>query len=341
MDIKSVILKKIAKEGEVKVAEIIKITGFSRAYINRFFQDLKEEGKIVLLGRANKAKYVLAEKENVSRAKSHILSARRFLKNKDLLEDSVLDDLKKNTGIFSRLPKNVQQILDYSFTELLNNAIDHSGSKTIDIGIEREKDRIEFSVVDKGVGIFNHIARKRGLKSELEAIQDLVKGKQTTAPREHSGEGIFFTSKAADMLTIRSSTKKLIFNNIIDDVFVRDAGRIKGTRVAFIISLKSKTSLSRIFEKYSEGLFNFSKTKVLVKLYKIGTEYISRSQARRILSGLEKFKIITLDFKGVDMVGRSFADEIFRAWKGRHPDIKVDYQNANKNIDFTIKKFIS
>jgi hypothetical protein len=43
------------------------------------------------------------------------------------------------------------------------------------------------------------------LKNHLEAIQDLLKGKQTTMPKSHSGEGIFFTSKIADNLTISSS----------------------------------------------------------------------------------------------------------------------------------------
>jgi anti-sigma regulatory factor (Ser/Thr protein kinase) len=340
MDIKSLILEKLAKEGEVKVADIVRATGFSRAYISRFFQELREEGKIILLGQANKARYILAKKEIISKAKSNILSVRRFLPNKKIDEDSVLKEIKKSTGIFSGLSKNVQKITEYAFTEILNNAIEHSGSKTIEAFVKKDKIVLKFIIRDEGVGIFKHIARKRKLKNELEAIQDLIKGKQTTAPKEHSGEGVFFTSKVGDILTIHSSTKKLIFNNILDDIFIKEARKIKGTKVVFVISLDSKNSLNKIFKKYSEGLFNFNKTEVVVKLYKIGTDYISRSQARRILSGLEKFKIITLDFAGVDSVGHSFADEVFRVWKNQHPNIAINYKNANKNIDFTIKRFI-
>lgn len=341
MDIKSLILKKLSKDGEVKVADIVKITGFSRAYVSRFFQELKDEGKIVLFGRANKARYVPAVKEVVLKEKEQILTARRLLKNKELSEDIVLDDIKKNTGIFLQSSRNIRQILDYAFTELLNNAIEHSTSKTIEVLMKKDKEAVIFEIIDKGVGIFNHIIRKRGLKNELEAIQDLLKGKQTTAPREHTGEGIFFASKAGDMLTIQSSRKKLIFNNILDDIFIKDTKNIKGTKATFIIGLKSKTDLNKIFRKYSEGLFSFAKTKVVVKLYKIGEDYISRSQARRIFSGLEKFKTIILDFKGVDAVGRSFADEVFRIWKNRHPNVNISYQNANKNIDFIIKGALS
>lgn len=63
MDIKTLILKNLAKRKEIKVAEITKATGFSRAYVNRFFQELKDEGKIMLIGRANKARYVMTGKQ--------------------------------------------------------------------------------------------------------------------------------------------------------------------------------------------------------------------------------------------------------------------------------------
>ncbi|GAH25948.1 unnamed protein product, partial [marine sediment metagenome] len=77
---------------------------------------------------------------------------------------------------------------------MLNNAIEHSESKKVEIIIERRKNNIIFEVRDWGVGIFNNIMNKKGLSSEMDAIQDLLKGKQTTAPSYHSGEGIFFTS---------------------------------------------------------------------------------------------------------------------------------------------------
>jgi len=66
--------------------------------------------------------------------------------------------------------------------------------------------------------------------------------------------------------------------------------------------------------------------------------FISRSQARRVLTGLEKFKEITLDFSDVETIGQGFADEVFRVWKNNHPDIKINYQNTNENILFMIKR---
>jgi len=336
MDVKKLILKKLAKKKTIRVADIVKATGFSRAYINRFFQELRDEGKVLLLGKANQAQYALIK--SAKAAKKTLLTARRILKNKDLSEDLVLDEIKKDTGIFLTLPKNVIAILDYAFTEMLNNAIEHSNSSKIEIVIKKDSSGVRFEVVDFGIGIFNHLMKKKSLKSEFEAIQDLLKGKQTTAPQEHSGEGIFFTSKVADILTIQSSKKKLIFHNVLNDVFIKNTKPIRGTKVTFFISLKSKRKLSKIFKEYSGNSYEFSKTKVIVRLYKMGTDYISRSQARRILSGLDSFRKITLDFSEVETVGQAFVDEVFRIWQYKHPKIDIVPQNVNENIAFMINR---
>lgn len=338
MDIRTFILKKLARKREVRVSEIVSETGFSRAYVHRFFKELQDEGRILLAGRANRARYLLAHKAEVLAAKRHILKVHKIFKNRDVSEDAALDEIKQNSGIFLRLSKNIERIMDYAFTEMLNNAIEHSRSKIIEIFMRRGESDIRFDVIDRGIGIFNNIMRKKKLRNELEAIQDLTKGKQTTVPKEHSGEGVFFTSKVADILTFQSSTKKLIFHNILGDIFIRDIKKVKGTRVTFVIGVKSKRNLAKVFKEYSGKFFEFGKTRVVVKLYKMDTEYISRSQARRVLHGLDKFKEIILDFKGVDSVGQAFADEVFRVWHAHHPSIRIKYENASKNIFFMIKR---
>ena len=229
--------------------------------------------------------------------------------------------------------ENIEKLKNILKENLTQDA-KHKDDQKIEIEMKRAKEALAFNIRDWGVGIFNNIIKKRKLKNELEAIQDLLKGKQTTSPEEHTGEGIFFTSKVGDILTIQSSKKKLIFNNILDDIFIKDGKNTTGTKINFAISVDSKNDLSEIFKKYSEGAFTFNKTETKVSLYKLDSEFISRSQARRILSGLEKFKIIVLNFKGVDTVGQAFADEVFRVWQSRHPDIEVRYQNANENIVF-------
>ncbi|HXK31411.1 MAG TPA: STAS-like domain-containing protein, partial [Candidatus Paceibacterota bacterium] len=80
------------------------------------------------------------------------------------------------------------------------------------------------------------------------------------------------------------------------------------------------------------------KTEVRVKLYLMGGIHVSRSQARRVLSGLEKFKTVILDFENVPTVGQAFADEIFRVFKNKHSDIQLIPTNMNEGVNFMINR---
>jgi hypothetical protein len=197
---------------------------------------------------------------------------------------------------------------------------------------------IRFTVADRGIGIFNNIMKKKRLGTTIAAIQDLLKGKETTAPEAHSGEGIFFTSKIADLLTIKSLEKKLVYDNTRQDIYVKDLRPVRGTRVDFVLGLRSKKKLVDLFAKYADESFKFSKTGVKVKLYHQDVDYVSRSQARRILTGLEKFKTIELDFQDVKTIGQAFADEVFRIWQAQHQDVKFVIKDANENVMLMIKR---
>lgn len=106
----------------------------------------------------------------------------------------------------------------------------------------------------------------------------------------------------------------------------------------FAVSINTKKQLKDVFRKYTDSSYEFSKTDVVVKLYRMGSEYISRSQARRIVAGLEKFRTVMLDFSGVDTVGQAFADEVFRVWGSGHPGVAIIVKNANDNVEFMIKR---
>ncbi len=61
--------------------------------------------------------------------------------------------------------------------------------------------------------------------------------------------------------------------------------------------------MDSIFQEYApeDYEYKFKKTRVYAKLYQ--NDYVSRSEARRLLAGLESFKEIILDFKGVKSLG--------------------------------------
>lgn len=339
MDIKDLIIKHVKKHGAVRVADIVEKTGLSRAYVHRFFKELKQENKIVLVGRTNLARYVLAGR-NASARKA--LSFRTTMANKNLEEDMVLAQIKRETSIFESLKNNVSEIVEYAFTEMLNNAIEHSRSKKIVVEMRKGDGVVLFKVIDFGVGVFEDIKRKFKRADIFEAIELLLKGKQTTAPKTHTGEGIFFTSKAADKLVLHGSAKRLIFDNRIDDIFVREAKKKNGTEVMFEIAADCKRKLPAIFKEYSNENFIFDKTRVTVKLFELkDTSYVSRSQARRLLFGLEKFQRIILDFKNVKAVGQGFADEVFRVWQRKYPNITIAYINCTDNVEFIIRRALS
>ena len=338
METKRLIEKHLKKRGEVRAADIIKETGFSRTYINRILQDFRREGRIRLLGRANRARYVSTDPRAMGKAVAAEPAFHRMLRNVNLEEDIILRQAKNETTVFHRIPRRIERIVEYGFTEMLNNAIEHSKSKRIDVKLNRNETGISFVILDRGVGIFKNIMAKRNLSSELEAIQDLVKGKLTTAPKAHTGEGIFFTSKVADVLEIRSSRKLLTFDNRIGDVFIRNTPLRKGTQVSFRASLKSKRKLESVFRQFTGEELTFDRTSVAVKLYAIDTGFVSRSQARRLLPGLEKFHKVVLDFRDIELVGQAFIDEIFRVWKSKHPRRIIEARNANQNVQFMMDR---
>ena len=338
MNLRNKILETVKKQGRVTTAEIADKTNYSRAYVQRYLKNLVEDGTIALMGKANQAHYILAAQKNLQNLSP--LRIHKIIKNQGIAEDKVLKEIKEQSSIFKLINNNVASITDYAFTEMLNNAIEHSLSEKIDVLIIKTSRDIRFTVTDWGIGIFNNIMKKNNLPSTMEAIQDLLKGKETTLPEAHSGEGIFFTSKIADFFTIRSFDKKIVFDNILQDIYVKDIKSVKGTRVDFKIVLKSKKELPDIFSKYTDNSFEFSKTGVKVKLYHQNVDYVSRSQARRLLAGLEKFKTIELDFQDVKTIGQAFADEIFRVWQSGHKNVHFIVINTNENIDLMIRRAI-
>jgi anti-sigma regulatory factor (Ser/Thr protein kinase) len=340
-EIKDKILSLIRTQSQATAREIKNTVDFSQPYISKILKELAEEGKIIKAGNGKKSIYILADRKILSDYSNGIKEFSAKLKNINLSESDILETIEKETGIFSKVKPNVKTITDYSFTEMVNNAIEHSGSEFIKIKIEKADDIIRFEVIDRGVGIYNNIRSKFRLSDDYEAIGELLKGKKTTAEKGHSGEGIFFTSKAADAFTIQSSSKSLLINNIIDDVFIKESRPIAGTRIVFSINLNSERRIENIFREYTNDEFEFSRTKIKVNLFKAGNELISRSQARRIIFGIDEFTTIVLDFKNVITAGQGFADEIFRVYRKKHPEKEILFINANKNIEFMINRALA
>lgn len=341
---KNAILTITGQKNILITRDLVDAFGVSRQYASAIIAELVTEGKLIKLGSTRKAFYVLPEYAQKNKG---ILTTRfvKTFKNIALEEHKVLELVTRAFAPLRGLPENVRSIFTYAFTEMLNNAIEHSTAPSIHVEVSVQKKLLSFIVNDSGIGVFRNIMQKRNLKSELEAIQDLMKGKTTTMPKSHTGEGIFFTSKAGSLFILNSFGYKLIVNNEIPDIFVEKTKKIKrGTQVNFNIDISSGLQLNELFRQYTnigeDSDYGFDKTKIQVKLYTIGSIYISRSQARRVLAGLEKFKVIEFDFDKVPIVGQAFADEIFRVFHNKYPDILLEAVNMNEGVKFMVERAV-
>lgn len=338
MGLKEQILAVAEAKKHFKTADVMTAIndGAARSYVSTVINSMVSDGGLVREGSGRWSIYALPKYADTLGKR-----IKKRLANINLEEYEVFDAIKKEKPFLNTLRENIQSILAYAFSEMLNNAIEHSGSKNIEVEIQQQKDSLTFVVRDFGVGVFRNVMAKRGLTSELEAIQDLLKGKTTTAPQAHSGEGIFFTSKAGDLFVLESYGLRLRIDNIIDDVFVEEVkSDVRGTQVTFQISTKSKRHLSEVFAGYQVDPEEpaFDQTEVKIKLYTMGTIYVSRSQARRVLVGLDKFRRIILDFDKVPTVGQAFSDEIFRVFQSRHPEIEIAPVNMNDAVKFMVAR---
>ncbi len=339
---KEKILQLIIQNGKVTSGEITKKIGVSRQYVNLVISDLIADKQVIKLGGTRNAFYV--SKLYISENPGIIPNTlKKKYKNESLEEHKILLEIEEKFPRIAELPENIKSIFTFAFSEMFNNAIEHSQSKSISVEVSvREKD-LSFIVNDGGVGAFRNIMKKKNLKSEIEAIQDLLKGKTTTMPKSHSGEGIFFTSKAGDVFILDSFGYRLSINTIKPNVAIYHLPtRKRGTRVVFRINTDSNRHLNDVFKKYTnlieESDYGFDKTEIRVKLFTSGGVHISRSQARRILVGLEKFKIVLFDYEKVPMVGQAFADEIYRVFQELHPDIRLENENMSEGVRFMIDR---
>jgi len=333
-EIRTYLMDKIPVHPKNIVAKAAKAFACSRTTVHRHLNRLLRDGQIIKSGTTRQIQYFLKTEKN----KEVIVS----LKNKAEEHKVWQENFQKD---FEALPKNVRDICEYGFLEILNNAIDHSEGTEVKIYSEWTSKSIELMIGDNGIGIFNKIKKALDLKDQRESVLHLSKGKFTTDKENHTGEGIFFTSRVFDNFRILSKGLSYIRDNENKDWFL-DSSRaivIAGTGVKMTINLDSKRRLQNVFSEYveenSDGIPKFDKTNIIVRLSKIGDEsYISRSQARRIILGMEKFKYVILDFSDIPTVGQAFVDEVFRVFKTKYTGTKIEYKNANDNVKFMIER---
>ncbi len=114
---------------------------------------------------------------------------------------------------------------------------------------------------------------------------------------------------------------------------------IPGTTVSMRLNNNTTRTSKQIFDEFSDENYNFSKTVVPVRLAQYGYEkLISRSQAKRLLARIDRFKIVIFDFESVETIGQAFADEVFRVFRKQHPEVELHHINTCKDVEQMISR---
>ncbi len=268
----------------------------------------------------------------------------KIFKKKYTIAEGLAEDLVWRDDIapaLNELSNSAREIWNHGFTEMFNNAIDHSNGTHIEVTILKYFNGYSIYVKDNGVGIFGKIKRDFKLHDERQAILELSKGKLTTDPDRHSGEGIFFTSRAVDQFFIvadglRFSHQQDYSHDMIDDTNLK----IPGTVIEMHLCSQTEKELTKIFNEFAPAdEYTFGKTIVPIHLAQYENDFlVSRSQAKRVLARVENFKIVVFDFEGVEIIGQSFADEIFRVFQNKYPDIELHAINTTKKVSAMIER---
>lgn len=297
----------------------------SRVSANKYIQQLETKGWIARSGPSTHPVFSLGFKRRVSK-----------LCSLNGLEEHVV--WEKDFRPFFNLTPNVQNLASHGFTEMMNNAVDHSGGESVFAWMDQDEGNLSIIISDDGIGIFEKITNALNLPDMRQALFELSKGKLTTDPSNHSGEGVFFTSRMFDTYEIAANGLKFNHSDHSPIDWLREEKGVfeEGTAVFMRIALTSQRTAGDVYSQFTDAPedYGFSKTVVPMKLARYGDEQlISRSQAKRLIARFDRFKIVILDFDGIQEIGQAFADELFRVYAIAHPEVELIPKNLSEQVE--------
>jgi len=325
------VLRLVAADPRNVAARLAQALAISRqAASTRLFKAV-QAGLIARQGTGAGVRYALATTHE----------ARQSYAREGLSEDRVWQQLL--APVVADLPENVRDVWRYGLTEMINNAVDHSGSAQVHVAIRRNALFTQAWVTDDGEGIFLRIQRALGLFDPREAILELAKGKFTTDPAHHSGEGIFFASKVFDVFDIRSGRLHFAPDGGKVDVLFERPAEAPGTTVFMQLANSSPRTPREVFDQFaSPEEYTFARTLVPVRLAQHeGEKLVSRSQAKRLTLRFERFQTVELDFAQVAEIGQAFADEVFRVFQRAHPQTTLVPTNMAPGVQQMVSRALA
>lgn len=234
---------------------------------------------------------------------------------------------RRDFAPYFMLPPQVARMAQHAFGELLNNAADHSGGTHVAVSMRQTPMHLQLLVSDDGCGLFRRIASAFEIDDPSVAMLELSKGKLTSAPDRHSGRGLFFTARLADMFDLHANATAFQYRGWDRRSWFQGRPLARqGTSIYLAIALDTQRTLDSVLRAHSlsgEG-YGFEHTQVPLQLV-VGTQtgLETRAQAKRVASRLQSFRRAEVDFTGIADVGHGFADELFRVFSREHPGIDI------------------
>lgn len=237
---------------------------------------------------------------------------------------------------FFTLSDPVAQLAQHAFTELLNNAIEHSGGTQVTVSMRQTPQQLQLLVSDDGRGIFDAIGETYRITDPAQAMLELAKGKLSTKPDGHNGRGLFFTARLADIIDLHANAQAFQQRDWQREQWHRTRPACRqGTAVYVAFSLDTDRRLDDVLRRYSldgQG-YGFERTVVPLQLV-TGPQLAlaSRAQARRVALRLQRFRRVELDFDGLASVRHGFADELLRVFRHQHPEVDLVPVNMSPQV---------
>jgi len=239
------------------------------------------------------------------------------------------------------LPTHVARMVQHGFTELVNNAADHSGGSSVTVSLRQTPSHVQLLVSDDGCGVFDKICSAFDIADAQHAMLELSKGRLTSQPEMHTGRGLFFSSQLADVFDIHANGTA--FQRRAWESTGWQPGRPmprQGSSIYMAIALDTKRTLDQVMETWSlagDGI-EFDRTTINLRLLAgPGQALDSRAQARRVAARLPQFKRAEVSFEGVVDVGHGFTDELFRVFARAHTEVELVPTHMTPRIAALIK----
>lgn len=221
---------------------------------------------------------------------------------------------------------------------MMNNAIEHAEAKNINVLVLRNCLSSTILICDDGVGIFtkirDYICKTEHIGISLDdAVSLLFAGKFTTDRNNHTGEGIFFSSRATDKFIIYSDGK-IFSHDAFDDSFFDTPLPVqeRGTAVFMRLENNAKRELPEVMNMFSDVERGFFRTQLPLSHIFPSASPVSRSEARRLASMISRFEDVTLDFSGITAIGQGFTHELFVVFQRNHPEIHFSCVNMSEPV---------